>query len=348
MPSELETEENKPGLRIVISSLFDFQFGLFLLAKHRVQPEQWVPAWVHEADREGKALVDELMAFWVEPGLLEINGEPYREWGEFLVAAWHTGSFFNAQVDASLDAIEQAFERGFPIPALPSEPEAVHDLIARRVRWLYENPGGRARFIEILRSLWKMIEPVWQSIGKPGAERSAREMAVRAVSGIEIATLVPANGYCVRDAFRASIDSARQRNELVIVPLGLAGGGQSFWTFPNLVYIGTGVDSTERLTKRREIAERAANKLKALSDPTRVAILAELLRQKPDAASTITELAARFGVSQPTVSVHIKMLREAGLAVPRRDGNQTFYTAEQSVLRAYVAGALDDILDVKA
>jgi DNA-binding transcriptional ArsR family regulator len=44
------------------------------------------------------------------------------------------------------------------------------------------------------------------------------------------------------------------------------------------------------------------------------------------------------------VSVHIKMLREAGLIRPQRDGNQTHYEAEEATVRAYVAEALEDIL----
>lgn len=47
----------------------------------------------------------------------------------------------------------------------------------------------------------------------------------------------------------------------------------------------------------------------ALSDPTRRAILARL----SDGEATVSELVAPFGLSQPTISKHLKVLERAGL-----------------------------------
>lgn len=47
----------------------------------------------------------------------------------------------------------------------------------------------------------------------------------------------------------------------------------------------------------------------ALADPTRRAILARLA----EGDATVTELAAPFGISQPAISKHLKVLEEAGL-----------------------------------
>ena len=116
----------------------------------------------------------------------------------------------------------------------------------------------------------------------------------------------------LRKAYQAHIAAARERNELVVVPLGLAGGGQFYWAFPGLVIVGVGVESADREARRKERAEMTAARMKVLSDPTRVGILMELVRPSHHAA-TVTELASQFGLSQPTVSVHLKILREAGL-----------------------------------
>jgi DNA-binding transcriptional ArsR family regulator len=56
----------------------------------------------------------------------------------------------------------------------------------------------------------------------------------------------------------------------------------------------------------------------ALADPTRRAILARL--SKGDAA--VAELAKPFGLRQPTISKHLRVLEEAGLIRQGRDGQR--------------------------
>ena len=56
----------------------------------------------------------------------------------------------------------------------------------------------------------------------------------------------------------------------------------------------------------------------ALAEPSRRQIL-ELLR---DGERSVNELVARLDLSQPGVSKHLKVLREAGLVEVRPDGKQ--------------------------
>ncbi len=56
----------------------------------------------------------------------------------------------------------------------------------------------------------------------------------------------------------------------------------------------------------------------ALSDPTRRAILARLSAGE----ATVSELAAPFDLSQPTVSKHLKVLENAGLIEGGRDAQR--------------------------
>jgi DNA-binding transcriptional ArsR family regulator len=56
----------------------------------------------------------------------------------------------------------------------------------------------------------------------------------------------------------------------------------------------------------------------ALADPTRRAILARLARGE----ATVMELAEPFALSQPTISVHLKVLERAGLITRRVDGTK--------------------------
>ena len=69
--------------------------------------------------------------------------------------------------------------------------------------------------------------------------------------------------------------------------------------------------------------------LKALSDPTRRAIFERLSRGGEMTVHAMTDPA---GVSQPAVSKHLAVLKEAGLVLGRREGRETFYSAEPRAL----------------
>jgi DNA-binding transcriptional ArsR family regulator len=62
-----------------------------------------------------------------------------------------------------------------------------------------------------------------------------------------------------------------------------------------------------------------------LAEPTRVHILIQVL----SAPSGVMEIARALHVSQPTVSGHLKMLREAGLIQTRRFGSRTVMVASR-------------------
>eukprot|EP01042_Synura_sphagnicola_P019480 gene19480-24661_t len=68
---------------------------------------------------------------------------------------------------------------------------------------------------------------------------------------------------------------------------------------------------------------------KTLSDPTRRGLFERLCR---DGETTVGALTAQAGVSQPVVSKHLALLKQAGLVSDRVDGRQTHYSARLSAL----------------
>lgn len=83
--------------------------------------------------------------------------------------------------------------------------------------------------------------------------------------------------------------------------------------------------------------------LQALADPTRRALF-ERLRRRPH---TVGELAELARIRQPTVSQHLRVLRDARLVTDRREGTRRFYGADSqglAALRAYVESLWDDVL----
>jgi DNA-binding transcriptional ArsR family regulator len=83
--------------------------------------------------------------------------------------------------------------------------------------------------------------------------------------------------------------------------------------------------------------------LEALSDTTRRAIL-ERIAQGP---CTVGEIADLIPVSQPAVSQHLRVLREAGLVQVRKEGTRRIYSlAPDGILelRAYFDRMWEDVL----
>jgi ArsR family transcriptional regulator len=76
--------------------------------------------------------------------------------------------------------------------------------------------------------------------------------------------------------------------------------------------------------------------LRALAHPVRWGILQRLAAEPGICACDFTEF---FDVSQPTISAHLKVLREAGLVSTQRKGTTICYTLEAGQLGA-LAGQL--------
>ena len=68
---------------------------------------------------------------------------------------------------------------------------------------------------------------------------------------------------------------------------------------------------------------------KTLADPTRRAIFERLCRE---GEQTVAALTARAGVSQPAVSKHLGVLKQAGMVCDRHEGRQTHYSAQRRAL----------------
>jgi DNA-binding transcriptional ArsR family regulator len=73
----------------------------------------------------------------------------------------------------------------------------------------------------------------------------------------------------------------------------------------------------------------ASEIFRALADPTRRALFEQLVRTE----KSVGDLRAAAAVSQPAVSQHLAVLKNAGLVVERRDGRFTFYRVAPDALK---------------
>jgi ArsR family transcriptional regulator len=77
-----------------------------------------------------------------------------------------------------------------------------------------------------------------------------------------------------------------------------------------------------------------------IADPTRRDILQVLLDgfepglEGPQQGTSVSEIVAQLGLSQPTVSKHLKVLREAGLVTVREEGQHRFYSLDYTPLES--------------
>lgn len=82
-----------------------------------------------------------------------------------------------------------------------------------------------------------------------------------------------------------------------------------------------------------DAAERLARIFKALGDPTRVRLLS-LISAHSDGEACVCDLTDPIGLSQPTVSHHLKQLVDAGLITREQRGRWSYYRVVQPALDA--------------
>lgn len=70
-----------------------------------------------------------------------------------------------------------------------------------------------------------------------------------------------------------------------------------------------------------------------LGDPVRRRILDLLADGEQSAGDVSAVVQAEFGISQPAVSQHLRVLRESGFATVRPDGARRLYTVDPAPLR---------------
>ena len=82
---------------------------------------------------------------------------------------------------------------------------------------------------------------------------------------------------------------------------------------------------------RKVDVTRGAGRLKALGHPVRLGIALRLADEPETCACDFADV---FGVSQPTISQHLKVLRDAGLVTTRRRGTQICYSLHPGAVRS--------------
>jgi DNA-binding transcriptional ArsR family regulator len=215
-----------------------------------------------------------------------------------------------------------------PTPALETESAEDKQLISARLKRLTQEPATRTRYARLLAEIWQAAEPEWEAHGRPAVQRAVTRIQASLDHGADVLDLLPVDHVAKRDEFESYTRDALTRRDVLLTPTYFAGEFGHLLDLPDTLSIAVGIGVTSNMAARRKQAEEVASRMKLLSDATRVLLLAEL-REAPAA---VGELAQRVGVAQPTASVHLRQLRDAGLLDAVKQGSTTRYVAKQDAI----------------
>lgn len=268
---------------------------------------------------------------------------------------WSDGSFelcessvlaFNAGVlfEPSIEPLVAAMEDGavFDVPVLDYPSETPEDLatMRRRIATLRDDPERRAAYIALLRDIWATIQRALPNYDELH-EAEVRAVRGRLESSGSLREALPSWCMVFDERIGNVVDAELEAGNVTYVPLVATPSGQCAYAFPGTFVIAIAHDMDATREQRRQAAERAAEQFKVLSDPTRLQLLYALIREP----ASVTKLAAVHSLSQPTVSAHVKQLRDAGLVEPRRQGALTVYYVTGQQVREWIDSATKALFD---
>jgi len=207
---------------------------------------------------------------------------------------------------------------------LLTEPAADRDAIRARLRRLKDEVETRRTYRDLVAEVWRLAESEWESRGRRMAADACAWWTTRLQAGASIQELVPPRHpitYADRLGFE---DIFSERDEFVLSPLYFCLSGGQVVDLTDHVHIAVSASDLLPVRKVRDAAF-VADRLRVLSEPTRVHILIQLL----SAPAGVMDVARALKMSQPTVSGHVKVLQRAGLVQPRRVSGRTVFVGSR-------------------
>lgn len=253
----------------------------------------------------------------------------YPGYLELSVLAQRAGILFGTDSHELLAALEGAARAGGP--DLPFVAETPDDRVRlrRRLQVLRSSTARRRRYLEVVGEVWSCLRPDWERHGRPAVEATVAEVRAQLERGRPWEQFASTECLAVEGVVEAAAGG-----RVAIVPAWYTHKGMLV-DLPGLVVVGIRVESGAALSRAR--TESLARQLKVVAEPTRLALLDALHREE----MTVTELAGRFSLSQPTVSNHVKVLRDAGLVTESRSGSRRVLSVEPAAVDGMVNGLRD-------
>lgn len=247
-------------------------------------------------------------------------GDGHPGLAEGLVLAYATGSLDDPGIDGFIERLRAPVDVDANLP-LETEPEDERVAIRARLKRLASDARLRTRYVALVGDLWASFGEAWAEGGLAQARAAAAAWSERLDSGADALELLPDYHIARREEFAPMVRRAQREGVLRISP-SVAGHGHIV-ALPGLLSISADAAAEDSAVARRRGAAEIADRLRVLSDPTRLTILAQLAQ----APVGVSELARALHIAQPTASVHLRRLREAGLVTAERSGTRSVYSA---------------------
>ncbi|HET7339497.1 MAG TPA: metalloregulator ArsR/SmtB family transcription factor [Candidatus Dormibacteraeota bacterium] len=256
---------------------------------------------------------------------------------EMLVLSHRSGTMLDLDLKRFFSRIDAAIEEPH-VPSLLSESPREREIVKERLDRLRAEATFRKRYIGVLRNLWSDMEAEWDRVGMPAVVAEAERWERTVDAGAPYRQVLQVQHiWPPRPEIDGLADAAAGEGNLILTPTWF-GGKIHVLEFDGLIYVGRGIRLGEPSFK--EVAVEVSSHIKALADPTRLAILLRLAR---DPAS-VTQLARQFNLSQPTVSAHVQVLREAGLLEEKTVGRSAQLSASEEALHSMFAHAEEHLI----
>jgi len=244
---------------------------------------------------------------------------------EIMILAHHGGVLFSmdpAQLLEQLEAI--CADAPVELPLASETPEDRAALLARLTR-LRSSPQVRQRYVELVSDLWSALSADWEREGRLAVNAAVSARQDLQQQGLPWKQVAGNIKTCHEELLNQLVTSLGPRGTVAVVPAYFAHLG-SMIDLPGMVLVG--VRAVGLGVQSRARTELLARRLKTISDPTRLAML-EAIRGAP---YTVSDLATHFSLAQPTVSNHLKLLREAGIVSNHTVGGRRLLTVQPDVL----------------
>jgi DNA-binding transcriptional ArsR family regulator len=282
------------------------------------------------------------MAFDERPGLAErvrtFWGESDDEtsFTEMHILAHYAGALDVTDPDELWQALERAIPTVPPDLDVPSESDEELVLFSDRFRRLKESPALVREYLDLLAEVWAPVDDMWQQ-WLPAMEQAGRHFVSQYERRVSLDALITPGCDIFRERLPRITSDIEAGKPVDFVPC-LFFGSSLYLDFPDLVVIGIGVGPGDE--QARAHTESVARRLKAVADPTRLAILHSLAA----APSSVGELATLFRLAQPTVSMHVKVLRQSGLVHSERHAGRLRLSADPGAVEALLGDLRDAVL----
>ena len=268
------------------------------------------------------------------PGFLELSA-----------LAYEGGLLFGLEIETFVSRLEELCLNAPEDFAFAADMPDDRIRLRRRLHLLRNDKRVRDRYVEVITEVWEGIRAIWESEGRAAVAATAAEFVLSLRGNpdpTELAIRHLEQNSCTnmsRADMSRLIEGLGDSGELVFVPAFFTAKGLVA-DLPGIVIIGMPAKPVAAAARTR--TESLARRLKAIADPTRLAILDALMQHD----MSITDVTNLFGLAQPTVSNHVKQLRDAGVVTSSNEGRRRQLSVKREVVDEIIS-ALDEIFDLE-